>query len=84
MKNSQRKNSMNRRTFIKMSSGAVVAVSANWFLPKITLGAEPPIKLGAICATSGAVSTMGVEQLQAINLNLLDGVFKSLNTAFPP
>jgi branched-chain amino acid transport system substrate-binding protein len=59
---------MNRRSFIKMSGGAVVAVGANWFLPKITVGSEPPIKLGAITATSGPVSTMGVPQLQAIQL----------------
>ena len=64
-----KKINMNRRSFIKMSSGAATAVGANWFLPKIALGSTPPpIKLGAICATSGAVSTMGVEQLRAIQL----------------
>jgi len=68
MNNKKEKISMNRRSFIKMSSGAVIAIGANWFLPRATLGSGAPIKLGAICATSGAVSTMGVEQLRAINL----------------
>jgi branched-chain amino acid transport system substrate-binding protein len=59
---------MDRRSFIKLSSGAVVAVSSNWFLPRIALGADEEIRLGGICALSGPASTIGVEQARAIEL----------------
>jgi branched-chain amino acid transport system substrate-binding protein len=59
---------LDRRTFIKMSSGAVVAVSANWFLPRISLGADDTIRIGSICELSGPVSIMGTEQARGIEL----------------
>ena len=59
---------INRRTFIKMASGAVVAVSGNWFLPRIALGADDEIRIGAITEMSGPASTVGVEQMQGNEL----------------
>lgn len=57
-----------RRTFIKMASGAIVAVSGNWFLPRISLGADEEIRIGAITEMSGPVATVGVEQMQGNEL----------------
>lgn len=57
-----------RRTFIKMASGAVVAVSSNWFLPKIVLGGDDEIRIGAITEMSGPASTIGVQQMQGNEL----------------
>lgn len=62
--------SVNRRTFIKMSSGAAVAVSANWFLPRISLGAEDVIRLGAVCELTGPVSIMGTELANGLKLGV--------------
>jgi branched-chain amino acid transport system substrate-binding protein len=59
---------MDRRSFIKMASGAVIAVSGNWFLPRISLGADDEIRIGGLCEMSGPASTVGVEQSQGIEL----------------
>ena len=59
---------VNRRTFLKMGSGAMVAVGANWFLPNIVLGSDDEIRLGALAALSGPVAPFGVEQANGIKL----------------
>ena len=59
---------VDRRAFIRMSSGAVVAVGANWFLPRIALGADEEIRIGGLCELSGFVAPMGSEQAQGIEL----------------
>ena len=58
---------LSRRSFIKMSSGAIVAISANWFLPRIALGAEE-ILIGGLCELSGPASIMGSEQARGMEL----------------
>lgn len=58
---------MDRRTFIGLSSGAVLAVSADWFLPRFSLGAEE-ILIGGLCELSGPASIMGTEQARAMEL----------------
>lgn len=62
------KKNINRRRMIKMSSGALLAVSSNWFLPKITLGSDDEIRLGSLCELSGMVATVGVEMSHGIQL----------------
>ncbi len=64
----KKEQNMNRRTFIKMASGAVIAVSGNWFLPNIGLGADDDIRIGGVCEMSGPAATIGVEQSQGIQL----------------
>lgn len=59
---------MDRRTFIKLSSGSVLGISANWFLPRMSWGKEEEIFLGGLCEMSGFVSPMGTEQAQGIEL----------------
>jgi branched-chain amino acid transport system substrate-binding protein len=68
MSKNRHERGMDRRAFIKMSSGAVVAVSGNWFLPRISLGAEEEIRIGGLCELSGAASIMGTEQASAMEL----------------
>lgn len=59
---------MDRRAFIKLSSGAIVAVSADWFLPRISLGEEDEIRIGGMCELSGPASIMGTEQAHGMEL----------------
>ena len=59
---------LSRRSFIKMSSGAIMAVSANWFMPRMSRAAEDEIRLGAVCELSGAGSTVSSEQAQGIEM----------------
>lgn len=59
---------MYRRTFIKMSSGAILAVSANWFLPHICLGEEDEIRIGGVCELTGPGSTTGVDLSRGMEL----------------
>ncbi len=59
---------LDRRTFIKMTSGAVVAVSANWFLPRMVLGAQDEIHIGALCELSGPFAAPGTELAKGIEL----------------
>jgi branched-chain amino acid transport system substrate-binding protein len=68
MRVQKRMRGVDRRSFIKLSSGAVIAVGANWFLPKISLGAEPEILIGGLCELSGPASNMGTEQAKAMEL----------------
>jgi branched-chain amino acid transport system substrate-binding protein len=68
MDQDKEKRGLNRRSFIKVASGATVAVSGNWFLPKITLGADDEIRIGAITEMSGPASTVGVEQMKGNEL----------------
>jgi len=68
MNRSRRQSRMNRRTFIKMSSGALLAVSADWFLPSFSRGAEGEILVGGLCELSGPASIMGTEQARGMEL----------------
>ena len=58
---------VNRRTFIRMASGAVVAVGSHWFLPRFALGDED-ILIGGLCELSGPASIMGTEQARGMEL----------------
>ena len=68
MRSNRQTSGVNRRTFIKLGSGAIIAVSANWLLPRISLGADPEILIGGLCELSGAASIMGTEQARAMEL----------------
>ena len=67
MERGKKKAGMDRRTFIRLGSGAIVAVSGNWFLPKFALGAEE-VLIGGLCELSGPASIMGTEQARGMEL----------------
>jgi branched-chain amino acid transport system substrate-binding protein len=67
MERGKKKAGMDRRTFIRLGSGAIAAVSGNWFLPKFALGAEE-ILIGGLCELSGPASIMGTEQARGMEL----------------
>ena len=62
------KKGLSRRSFIKLASGGVIAVSGNWFLPKFSRGAADEIRIGGIFELSGGLSTIGVEQAKGAEL----------------
>jgi branched-chain amino acid transport system substrate-binding protein len=68
MAKNQRGNELTRRTFIKLASGGVIAVSGNWFLPKFSWGAGDEIRIGGVFELSGGLSTIGVEQAKGAEL----------------
>ena len=68
MAKNQRGNELTRRTFIKLASGGVIAVSSNWFLPKFSWGAGDEIRIGGVFELSGGLSTIGVEQAKGAEL----------------
>ena len=67
MERGKKKAGMDRRTFIRLGSGAIAAVSGNWFLPKFALGAEE-VLIGGLCELSGPASIMGTEQARGMEL----------------
>lgn len=68
MSKMQRGKELTRRTFIKLASGGVIAVSSNWFLPKFSWGAGDEIRIGGVFELSGGLSTIGVEQAKGAEL----------------
>ncbi len=59
---------LSRRSFIKLASGSVIAVSGNWFWPKFSWGAGEEIRIGGMFELSGGLSTIGVEQAKGAEL----------------
>jgi branched-chain amino acid transport system substrate-binding protein len=68
MSKEQGRQELSRRTFIKLTSGGIIAVSANWFLPKFSWGAAEEIRIGGVFELSGGLSTIGVEQAKGAEL----------------
>jgi len=68
MSKNQKGKELTRRTFIKLTSGGVIAVSSNWFLPKFSWGAGDEIRIGGVFELSGGLSTIGVEQAKGAEL----------------
>lgn len=64
----EHKKGMNRRAFIKLASGSVIAVSSNWFLPRFSWGARDEIRIGGVFELSGGLSTIGVEHAKGAEL----------------
>ena len=48
MSKNQRRKELSRRTFIKLASGGVIAVSSHWFLPEFSWGAGDEIRIGGV------------------------------------
>ena len=68
MSKNQKGKELTRRTFIKLTSGGVIAVSSHWFLPKFSWSAGDEIRIGGVFELSGGLSTIGVEQAKGAEM----------------